>query len=563
MTKSLITVSHLLLLFFLPLIVAESQGQTRIAILGCHRQYEPSPALHRYVQAKPDVSIWVGDNVYADTEDDPEVIKKAYAQLEAKPAFRELRDQSIFLVTWDDHDFGLNNAGQEYQLKGESKQIFREFWGLRDEIEADQDGVYYAKMVGDGDRKLQVILLDVRYNRDQPHSGGDVLGEEQWAWFEKQLTQPATLRFIVSGSQVLLEAEASSSETWDQYPDSRQRLFDTIKRTRAEGVVLITGDQHYAEVVRMPRVLDYDAIELQFASINQVEEPEFNPFRVSPVAQSLHSYALIDVQWEADEHDIPHLVFRVHDALDDRMELSYRINFSELERTIIFTEETNFVGSHTVTLGHPYSNLHVRYTVDGSYPGSSSMKYDKPITISQSTTIQAALFDEQGARRSSFQQREYVELELTKGIKPPEDLENGLRFSYAEGVFEWIPDFDSVSVVKKGIALDFDVEAIANREDHYAINYSGFVNVPTTGLYVFSTYSDDGSTLYIDGKLVVNNDGSHSAQMKSGYIGLEKGLHPLQLHYFEDYDGQVLKVFVKKPGSQIAEELAFNALFHR
>ena len=539
-----------------------SKAQERIAILGCHRQYQPAPALYRYVLAEPDVSIWVGDNVYADTKDDPSVIEDAYAQLEAKPAFRALREQSVFLATWDDHDYGYNNLGKEYTLKKESKALFRDFWGLHDDISPDQPGIYYARTFQVDQDILQVILLDIRYNRDEPHSGGDVLGETQWAWFEKQLQQPATLRFVVSGMQVLLESETAGSETWDQFPEARQRLFDTIKENRAEGVVFITGDQHYAEVVRMPGVLDYDAIELQFASVNQIEEPEFNPYRVSPVAQSLHSYALVDVQWEQNEFDIPHLTFSVFDAQDDRTELTYRVNFSELKRTVSFTEKTTFVGSHKVQLKHAYPDLHIRYTLDGSKPDKDARRYVESLDLSQSATVTAALFDDEGRRRSTFQERYYEQLAVQESTSLREDLKRGLRYQYAEGNFITLPDFDSLTVLKRGTAVDFNVASIASREDHYAIQFSGYLEVPETGLYEFATYSDDGSKLFLNGQLVVDNDGSHSARLRSGEVALEKGLHQITLHYFEDYDGQVLNVLSKMPGGRQMVPLSFDHLFY-
>ncbi|MFN7021000.1 MAG: hypothetical protein ACK4WH_06695, partial [Phycisphaerales bacterium] len=107
---------------------AEPQVVTRIGIIGCHQQPHPAPALTRYVAMKPQVVLWVGDNVYADTKDDPSHIERCYSVLEEKPGFRELRDNSVFLAVWDDHDYGMNNDGKNYPLKHQSKEIFRKFW---------------------------------------------------------------------------------------------------------------------------------------------------------------------------------------------------------------------------------------------------------------------------------------------------------------------------------------------------------------------------------------------------------------------------------------------------
>ncbi len=175
-------------------------------------------------------------------------------------------------------------------------------------------------------------MLDVRYHRDSPapdKPAADMLGDAQWEWLRQQLQEPADLRLVVSGTQILLDSD-TGSETWAQYPKARARLFHTIREAGVQGVVFLTGDQHYAEVCRMRNVLPYDAIELQFAGLNQIEEPEFNRLRVSPVCQSLNSFACLDIQWEQTAQDVPHLMFEVRDADSGAPEILYRVNLDEL-----------------------------------------------------------------------------------------------------------------------------------------------------------------------------------------------------------------------------------------
>ncbi len=310
----------------------EPETVTRIGLLGCHKQWLPAPALLNYVEARPDLALWVGDNVYADADTDPAHIQRCYEQLEAKPAFRQLREQVTFLATWDDHDYGLNNDGKNYKFKEESKELFRKFWRHEGRIPEDRPGVYHADIFGEGEQALQVIMLDGRFNRDDEGDNGDTLGEQQWQWLEAQLKKPARLRLIVSGYQVLLDRD-SKFETWAKFPKARKRLFNLIKDTGAEGAVFIAGDQHYGEASRMRDALGYDAIELMFAGINQYEPHVFNSYRVSPVAHAEHAYALIDIQWRqtaGDDADEPHLLFRCFDARTDEVELTYRVNFDEL-----------------------------------------------------------------------------------------------------------------------------------------------------------------------------------------------------------------------------------------
>lgn len=303
----------------------------RIGMIGCHRQDRPAPAFNRYLQSKPDLIVWMGDNVYADTPDDPSYIQTCYQRLRAQTAFQQLKQTIPFAVTWDDHDYGMNNEGKGYQLKTESQKLFVDFWEMSDHIPENQQGIYHARYFGSGEQRLQVILLDTRFHRDDPGDQGDTLGESQWEWLEQELQQPARLRLIASGYQVLLDREANF-ETWAKFPAAQRRLFETIQRADANGVIFLAGDQHYGEVSRQPNALGYDAIELMFSGINQAEPHVYNSYRVSNVAHALNAYALLDIQWETSDIDPPHVLFQCFDADTGQCELLYRINFSELIR---------------------------------------------------------------------------------------------------------------------------------------------------------------------------------------------------------------------------------------
>jgi hypothetical protein len=125
---------------------------------------------------------------------------------------------------------------------------------------------------------------------------------------------------------------------------------------------------------------------------------------------------------------------------------------------------------------------------------------------------------------------------------------NGLSYDYYEGEWLQLPDFDELSPQKSGKVYNFSLEEIDTREDHYAICFTGFIDVPSEGKYTFYIKSDDGSNLYIGQKLVVDNDGSHDVKEKNGTIFLEEGEYPIKLEYFEDYAGQLLEVYFKGPG---------------
>src|SRR5205085_8079282 len=107
-----------------------------------------------------------------------------------------------------------------------------------------------------------------------------------------------------------------------------------------------------------------------------------------------------------------------------------------------------------------------------------------------------------------------------------------VRFAYYEGEWEKLPDFSKMKPLLEGHVTAFDRKP-RQRENNFGFRYSGYVQAPKDAAYTFWTDSDDGSKLYVDGKLVVDNDGLHSLTTKSGTIPLAKGLHSVTLEFFE------------------------------
>ncbi|MBX9737842.1 MAG: alkaline phosphatase family protein, partial [Phycisphaerales bacterium] len=156
----------------------DSQSVQLIAFGSCARERKPQPIWSQIISAKPDLFLMIGDNHYADVwEKDGKMgmrpvekierIDEAYAALAAVPGFTELRSQCPMMATWDDHDYGANDAGKDFPLREQSKQVFLKFWGLGDDSAMrEQPGVYHARTFGPQGQRVQVIMLDTRFNRD-------------------------------------------------------------------------------------------------------------------------------------------------------------------------------------------------------------------------------------------------------------------------------------------------------------------------------------------------------------------------------------------------------------
>lgn len=220
---------------------------------------------------EPDAFIWGGDTVYGDhalggAAAGKEVLTTLYNKnknlLEYQNLVSYVGAENI-LGTWDDHDFGLNNAGKTNELKFEARDAFLDFYNVPlDDFRRNLDGVYNVKYLFNG--RIRVILLDIRFNRDEEgNETGDFLGENQWKWFEEELNSnvdTVEVTVVVSGIQILPEEGLKTFiiEKWGDFPEAKSRLLRTITTSTSKNVVMVSGDVHSAEIsaVRVNRNSD-------------------------------------------------------------------------------------------------------------------------------------------------------------------------------------------------------------------------------------------------------------------------------------------------------------------
>lgn len=288
---------------------------TRIAFGSCAEQDKPQPILETAIRAHPDLFIYLGDNIYGDTEDMAELRKK-YSQLGGKAEFQHLRATTHVLATWDDHDYGANDAGRHYPKKTESKEIFLDFWQEpANSARRNHPGIYHSEYFGDEAHRVQVILLDTRTFRDnllpnhdkqrwkndyRPQESPDstFLGAAQWAWLEQELRQPAVFRIIASSNQFC--HAYNGWESWTNVPHEQERMLQLLRGTHAEGVVFISGDVHWGELsMRSPEGL-YPLYDMTSSGITETwPKTEPNRYRVGDVERA-NNFGLLSIEWGAD-----------------------------------------------------------------------------------------------------------------------------------------------------------------------------------------------------------------------------------------------------------------------
>ncbi|MFM2449317.1 MAG: hypothetical protein RIS44_1767 [Pseudomonadota bacterium] len=288
----------------------------RIAFGSCNDQNKPQPMWTAVLDSRPDLFLFAGDNVYASEQPwSAERLARAYAQQASSPAFVRLRQTVPHMTTWDDHDFGLNDGGASFPHKQAAKDEFLKFWAVpASDPMRQREGVYSAKLFGPPGQRVQVIMLDTRWFRsdlkptDQRNSPGKeryvpdhdptktMLGPAQWSWLQAQLQEDAQLRIIVSSIQVL--AEGHGWERWGNFPLERQRLFELIGRTRAKGVLFLSGDRHIGALYREARGLPYPMFDLTSSGLTHAwrEASEAGPNRLGGLVGELH-FGTVDIDW--------------------------------------------------------------------------------------------------------------------------------------------------------------------------------------------------------------------------------------------------------------------------
>jgi alkaline phosphatase D len=316
---------------------------TKIAFGSCGHETEPMPVLALAASYQPDAFVFLGDNIYGDT-DNMDTLQTKYNRLGAKPEFQQLSKATRILATWDDHDYGRNDAGKWYPNKAASKEIFLRFFKEpSNSTRRQHEGVYHSEYISKGKQTIQVLLLDVRsfrcnllpYDtlaklpRDhyfyapeyKPHVSADstLLGEAQWKWLESELAKPADIRLICSGSQFGIEY--NGYEAWANFPHEQTRMLQLIQKTKANGVVFLTGDVHYGEISKLQSPGNYPIYDVTASGITSTWDfATQNNNRIEGPIMDNH-FGLLTITWEADpiinmeiidKYNNPRVAYTIH-----------------------------------------------------------------------------------------------------------------------------------------------------------------------------------------------------------------------------------------------------------
>jgi alkaline phosphatase D len=298
--------------FFLQDVYAQQSKFSRMAFGSCNRQDAPQPLWKPILADHPDLWVWMGDNIYGDSPV-MDTLRAKYARQNANVDYQFLKASTPLIGIWDDHDYGINDGGKHFAQKKASRDVMFDFLGVpADAPERKREGAYSSHTFGEGEQHVKVILLDGRYFRDtlsrvnrvyQINPSGQILGDTQWKWLENELkTSTARVNFIVSGIQFLPTEHAY--EKWANFPKEREKLLNLIASSGVQNPILLSGDRHIAEIMklvdaRFPKGLfEVTASGLTHTWSGMAEEK--NSLRVSGLIAQLN-YGLASFDWAKDE----------------------------------------------------------------------------------------------------------------------------------------------------------------------------------------------------------------------------------------------------------------------
>ena len=215
-----------------------------------------------------DFMIWMGDNVYYLNGEwrSPKRMHRKQLQMRRNKRLHGFLKSCPQYAIWDDHDYGPNNAKGKYRYKYQSLEVFQHYWNNPYAGLDTTDGIFCHFQHQDA----AFFLLDGRFHAHDT----TMLGADQLAWLQQQLKQStANFKFIVSGTQLL--SNNPMGEDWGDFGRERDQLLAFLTQEQISGVIFLSGDRHYGELLRLERPSSYPLYELTSSPLTSPVNPAY------------------------------------------------------------------------------------------------------------------------------------------------------------------------------------------------------------------------------------------------------------------------------------------------
>lgn len=298
---------------FNPKPVDTMMGLAVITFGSCNRMDKPQTLWADVLANNPNLWIWLGDIIYADTSN-MKALAAHYKRLKTTLGYKKLRSKAQVIGVYDDHDYGINDGCKNYPMKKGAKKCLMDFLDVpKNSPLRKREGAYQSYTFGKGAQRIKVIVMDTRYFRDTlepdptkqrryiPNMTGDVLGETQWKWLENELkNSQANLNILCSSVQVV--ADDHGHEKWGNFPNARKRLLSLIARVKPKNLFILSGDRHMTEVSKMDlQGLPYPLYDFTSSGMTHIRSgtSEPNKYRVGEMIVK-KNFGVLKIYWVND-----------------------------------------------------------------------------------------------------------------------------------------------------------------------------------------------------------------------------------------------------------------------
>ena len=215
-----------------------------------------------------DFMIWMGDNVYymSGAWKNKDRMHRINHKMRLKPGLHKFLTSCPQYAIWDDHDYGPNNSDAANIYKYNSLDIFKSYWPNPSYGLDTVPGIFTCFSQQDAD----FFLLDSRFHA----SDSSMLGKAQFEWLIKKLkTSTANFKFIVSGTQILINNPFG--EDLGDFGNAKQKLLAAIKQQKISGVLFLSGDRHYGEILKLEQKNQYPLYEITSSPLTSILNPAY------------------------------------------------------------------------------------------------------------------------------------------------------------------------------------------------------------------------------------------------------------------------------------------------
>jgi alkaline phosphatase D len=230
----------------------------------------------------PDLTLWGGDYLYLrEVDEDSELgLRYRWRYDRGTPEQQVLLRTGSHLSIWDDHEFGPNDSNGSYRLKGEALTLFKRYWANGSYGLPETPGIFGNHRFNDA----EIFLLDNRYHRDHDALQSDdksMLGPVQLRWLKNALLASVSpIKIIAVGSQIT--NQVNRWESWIRFPKERDDLLKFLIDHKINGVILMTGDRHFTQLLKNDRPGSYPLYELTCSPMTSGVSSNLDAERANP-----------------------------------------------------------------------------------------------------------------------------------------------------------------------------------------------------------------------------------------------------------------------------------------